>query len=441
MKNDKTDMEFTEDASVERIDEEYSDGKSKKTKIRIVPALVCLLLAVIVWFYAMQVDNPDYKYVFEDITVSIDDQQLKELSNRGLTSFTGSDYKVDITVRGKKSIINRYTNNDIIVTADVLKNYTSPGKQTVELKVSLPDGLTLVDTNKTINVFIDENTSVKVPAKVNEKHGGIISKDYEYGALIPQVSEVTVSGPKTKTEQIAYALVTADFSGDTVTSTLTRSDCPIVLVTADGDQISNPQSEYLSFSPNTMNVTFPVYLTKEVPLSVSYKYGYFNDDNLSYSVTPSTVVIKGEPKDIEKIDTVVVGELDEKKIEKDETLTFDLPQSELFTYVDEEITSADVRILNVGTQVVSFNVRNFKLESAPSGYAVTNDYVTVRLRVPDSQISRITSDDVTLVCDLSGFSSDSIAGEHEATVSLADGFDGVWEIGAYTVNVAAENNE
>ena len=421
----------------EPVGSAVENSGSKKRKIRLVPALICLLFAVIIWFYVMQVDNPDYKYVFENITVSIDDQQLMELSNRGLTTFTGTDYSVDITVRGKKSTINRYTSSDIIVTADVLKNYTSPGKQTVELNVTLPDGLTLVDTNKTVTVFIDENTSVKVPVVVNEKHGGTTSKEYEYGALTPQYAEVTVSGPKTKTDNIAYAYVTADFSGTTITSTVTKSDCQVVLYYNDDQPITNPQSEYLSFTPSTMSVTYPVYLTKEVPLTVSYKYGLYNEDNFSYQIEPATVTVKGEPGTIDKIGSISIATIDEKSVEKDDVLTYDLPHSDDYSYVEGTPDKASVEIKNVGTVVRVFRVTNFNVVPANKNYTVTNDYVDVKLRLPANVADSIGADDVTLTCDVSEYADDSVAGEHTATVSVEGDPDGVWEIGTYTLNVAA----
>ena len=127
MDKDRTELDnaFRAENTADGVNTETAgDGAGpKKTKIRMIPALVCLFFAVVIWYYVMQVDNPDYKYTFENIAVSIDDQQLMELSNRGLTTFTGTDYSVDITVRGKKSTVSRYTSSDIVVTADVLKNY------------------------------------------------------------------------------------------------------------------------------------------------------------------------------------------------------------------------------------------------------------------------------------------------------------------------------
>ena len=64
------------------------------------------------------------------------------------------------------------------------------------------------------------------------------------------------------------------------------------LVNEAGNEIN---SSYLTMSTTSVGVTVKLFTEKDVPLTVSYKHGYFNNDNVTIDISPKTIKLRGEP--------------------------------------------------------------------------------------------------------------------------------------------------
>ena len=428
------DNDKIKNAAVGASSESDNSGERKiKRKLNIVPKIVCLFFAVLIWYYVMQVDNPDYKQTFTGVKVSL--VNTDELTNKGLSIFTGTNYTAEITVSGKKSVINNYSSDDIVIKADVMKNYKSPGMQTVDLDVTLPSGLTLVSQDNSISVFVDEKTSLKLPVTVDQRTNATTSEDYDSGTLTPEFSEITVKGPKTIVANIDHATVKADFSGFGVLESTITTVGTVSLYSKSGEEVTSP---YISTDYSTMRVTYPIYLTKKVPFTVSFKYGYYNDNNVNVVITPAEVAVKGEAAFVKKLESIEIGVIDEKTIDKDKTLTYNLPEFEEFSYIDD-ISDASVKITNVGTITKTYRVTDLRVNSDGKKCEILNDYVDVTLRGTAVQLAGITSENVSLSVDLSNYD-DSLSGEFDfdAVVAINGSSKNIWEIGTYKLTVSVE---
>lgn len=411
-----------------------ADG-NKTRRFNVLPKIICLFFAVVIWYYVMQVDNPDYKQTISGIKVNL--VNTDELTNRGLSIFNGTSYTADITVSGKKSVINNYTSEDISIKADILKNYTTAGMQVVDLDVTLPSGLSLVSQDNSISVFVDEKTSVKLPVTVDQRTGATTSAEYESGALVPEFSEVTVKGPKTIVDTIDSAKVKADFSEFGILESTITTNGAVTLYNKNGEEIS---SAYVTLDYPTMKVTYPIYLTKDVPVSVDFKYGYFNESNVDISINPASVLIRGDAADVKKVSEVVCGVIDEKQVDRDKTITFGLVPEEGYDFVDD-VTAAQVTISNVGTVTKIYRVENLAVTGGDRNCEVADEYVDVTLRGPAAELSDITAEDISVISDISDYDS-SLTGElsFDAEVTLSGDHPGVWEIGNYKLTVRVSNN-
>ncbi len=410
---------------------EVQTEPKKKRKLNIIPKIVCLLFAVLIWYYVMQVENPDYQQTFTGVKVNLVNRD--ELSNRGLYIFTGSNYIADITVSGKKSVISNYTSDDITINADVLKNYTSPGVVTVDLEVSLPSGLSLVDQDNTISIFVDEKTSKKFTLEIDQstKNSATVTDEYETGTIIADPAEITVKGPKTIIDTIDKAIVKADFSQFGNLENTISTEGTVYLYDAEDHEISNT---YLENHYQTVKLTYPILLEKEVTLNVTFKNGYYNENNVATSVDPSTVKIKGNASDIKNINSIDLPAIDEVTIDKNEkVIPILLESSDIYTFSDD-ISTVNVTVTNIGTTTSTYRVKNFTIVGDGGKFAVANEYFDVVLRGPSAKLSEISADDITLKCDLGKFS-DPPEGGYYASVVIAGSPEGVWEIGTYEVEL------
>ena len=78
--------------------------------------ILSIVLAAFTWFLIMNVADPVVTSTFSNIPVQIEHEEV--LTNRGYQYTIESGDKVDIKVKGKRSIVDSLTENDFKATAD-----------------------------------------------------------------------------------------------------------------------------------------------------------------------------------------------------------------------------------------------------------------------------------------------------------------------------------
>lgn len=411
--------------------------KNKRGKSAIIiPAILSLLLAFALWFYVISVESPTYTKEYSSVPISV-------VQGRGTLSPypPSSEWTVDITVSGKKSVLNQISVSDFDVTADISK-YTEAGKQNVPLSFSIPEGATKVKSSiDSLSLYLDTSTSKKVPITVNVVD---YTHDDEYeigeGDSITKeandipVSEVTVSGPATVLEKIESALVTASLGGAHVEESKTVSSS-ITLVDAHGEEVTSP---YITTDISNIKVRIPVYMTRTLPLTVAYKYGYFDSSNVDVKLSPSSVSVRGEADVIKFLDSISVTTIDEKTAnEGKKTTTLVVPDG---VTVQDGTTSVDVTIKFTDIMTKTVAVTNITVKQPEGGvYFPSQETLRVTLRGPSDMIEEIAAEDVSAVVDLSKSSPDQNNITKPAEIVISPSYStGVYEVGEYSVSLTRE---
>lgn len=434
--DEKIDVAETDGSSEEVVvgndKAEETEGKTvkRRKKLDILPKIVCFLVAVVIWFYVMQVDSPDYEETFDDIPIQLSNTNVLE-NESGLFVYSGYGYSVDVTVNGKKSIISKYTVDDIKITAD-LKDVKNAGEHNIVLDVKLPSGLSLVKTEfDQIEVYVDERASTDIPIKAKIT-GANYNNEYEYGDLVTEYNSVIVTGPKTAVYSISNALASIDLSGLGVIKETTSAVRPLTLIDKNGETISNP---YIKLSRSEVKVTLPVYTEKVVSLTVDTANGYFNERNTKITLTPSEIRIKGDPVALADVKSINVATLNEKMIEEGVKYTYELETSDKYVFLSNNVISVVVDHLNTVTK--TYSVENIDVVAGNNKYYLVNKTMDITLRGTEAQLEMITAEDIKLVADVSGYSTDySGTVSVEATVVISkNGISGVYELGTYRVQI------
>ena len=137
----------------------------------------------------MQIDSVDTESTFTGVRVYLENTSEIE-SRNGLFVYSGDGTLVNVTVTGRKSVINSYTSDDIRVEAD-LSGVTAAGIYDIKLSARLPNGLTLSGMSAdTIPVYVDERDkkTLEVKAKLVS---GTVAEGYELGELSPKYDTIT----------------------------------------------------------------------------------------------------------------------------------------------------------------------------------------------------------------------------------------------------------
>ena len=398
--------------------------RARKKRSVIIPACVSLFLAFCLWFYVMSVESPVYSKTFSlvPVTVSQGNSPLSVYSNSGST--------VDIVVSGKKSRLNQLSNSDFTVIADI-SSYTTAGKYNVPLTFSMPDGATKVSSSiDSLSLYLDSRTSLSVPVTVKFTEY-TLDEGYEIGenALEKSVDQVTVTGPGSVLATVESAQITASLGHVTASKTISSG---ITLVDSAGNAVTSP---YITTDVNDVTVKIPIYLTREVPLTVVYKYGYFDSSNVKVTIRPTLVMVKGEVETVNAMDSLVVATIDEKTVQEGKITQLIVPPDGV-TIVDGT-QNAEITVALTGLSTKTYSVTDITVRN-PSGlnYVPAQDSVRVTLRGPSAMLDAITADDLQVRADASGNITGQKSVTADAEIIISDKYStSVFEVGDYTVSL------
>ena len=398
--------------------------KTRKKRTMIIPMAVSFLLAFILWFYVMSVESPMYTKTFSAVPVTV------VQGNSSMSVYSGSNSTVDLTVSGKKSVLNQLSSSDFEVTADI-SSYTVAGRYNVPLSFTMPDGTSKSASSvDSVSLYIDVRSSKSVPVTV--KFGEYkLDGGYELSesAVEKSPETVNVTGPASLLETIESAQVTVNL-GDVTSSKTVNSE--FTLVGADSAAVESP---YISTDVKNVTVRVPVFLTRTLPLEVVYRYGFFDSSNCKVDIYPSTVTVRGEVEVINSMDAFVASTVDEKFTQPG-TYTAALTAPDGVTVTDGT-ESATVTISLFGLSTKTVNATNIVIKN-PDGetYEAAQDSVAVALRGPSDILDEVGADDVTVIVDLSAHNAYQQSFKANAEIKIADEYSSsVYELNTYTVQV------
>lgn len=141
----------------------------------LIPKILCVVAAFVLWLYVMQVESPEYTETISSVAVSLQNTSVLQ-SESGLSVYNGGNERINVELSGKKSVISGLKSDDIKAYADVSR-IKEAGRHSLDVYVDLPDGVSIVKPEpSTVTVFADETKSVSLPIKEkNGKYGSYVS--------------------------------------------------------------------------------------------------------------------------------------------------------------------------------------------------------------------------------------------------------------------------
>jgi YbbR domain-containing protein len=296
------------------------------------------------------------------------------------------------------------------------------------VRTSAPSGVTFKELSANyVNVYVDKRTQKGVEIRVNPTYR--IESGYTLGTPFTNIEAVTVSGPADVLEQITHAQVSVDVGNLVKSVTKTGS----IVLYSGSTLVTNP---YVKVSETDVTVTVPVYAEKDVPLSVAFKYGYFNEKNSIVTIEPSSVRIKGDPTELDKISTIELMTLDEKKLTG--TTSINMAMVKLPDTVEnlDRTDSAVITVTHLNTATRVVNVRNISVKN-PNGleYTTETEDVNITLRGSSGSLSLVSESNISLEVDLSYYKKGAKRISVPVKVILPESLQpNVYELGEYTID-------
>lgn len=396
-----------------------------------------ILAAVIAWFAVMIGNKPESNVVITNVPVEINYEGSIPQS-LGLQQIGESDIMVTVYVTGKSSKVHRLTADDFnasisLNSVNQAQTYTLPIE--VTKKDNDPDYRITGISDTTATLSFDKIVSRQFTLDIQTPN---LSAADGYIMQQPYANEenITVTGPQTLVDKIASCSVTVDTDDKNMTDSLHLTASP-VLLDRNGETIS---SEYLTVEPGAVEITVPIYKTKQMDLSVEFinTPKGFPVDDLEYTLSQNAIMVAAAPDIIDNQDEIVIGPIDFRSIDIGKEFTLDITLPAGFTNM-ENVTSVTVTFPQDGftTQTYSIPRTNFVLENIPSGYDVSivpQSLNNVKIVGADDVMETLTADDLVVTVDLSQVTLEKGQYTISAKVYCQNGVL-AWAVGDYTTTV------
>lgn len=416
-------LQEKEDAA--QLDSGGSITVKRNKTLNFIAKIACLLVAFFFWYYVAETDTSIVEGNFSSVPVEI-------INKSEFSVLSGGDMTVDLKLSGKRNVMNKLLVSDIRVFVN-MSEITEAGKHKFELQYELPNGVTLAEASTdSITVYADNTSSVSVPIEVPPPINYKIDSIYElgYANITTSVENVMVTGPETVISKIEKAVLVVDLGNRDISGTFTYSG-NIALIDTEGNTVTD---RYVKTSVSYVTATIPVYMEREVPVSVAFKHGYFASDKVNVTVEPSSVRIKGE---VNKVDSVKIEYvIDEKTINSDTTLNYSISLPSGIENCDA-VEKVKISVKLNGFSSKTLRVYNFDVKNPNSlSYDPIKTPIVLTLCGDKELINNISSEDVTAVIDLSSQSRDSMTITLPVSFKFSESFgNGVYEVGTYSVSV------
>lgn len=304
---------------------------NNKTFLRI----FSLVVAVLLWMYVMGEVDPAKTSVVSNITVSFTNSDV--LAEEGLAPIENENMQISAKIKGKRSLVNDVKRNGMSAYVDV--SSCKEGKNTVEVKINTPDGISIENMSDEYMTFeVEAIEEAEKPVSIGfEGETGSKSKVPWVISFMPET--VTVSGASSlidKVSEVRGTVSVADISEE-------HSSWEYATLTA-VDEKGNVVAG-VSVQDDSVTAEVRVLTVKTVALEVSaeniedgYEADSISADSQIKIVAPEEVLDYVESIKA-TADMTGVSDTETHKIK----LNFDLPEG-VYLYNSNEPVTAKIRL-------------------------------------------------------------------------------------------------
>lgn len=363
--------------------------------------ILSIVVAFVFWLVIVNITDPTTARTFSDIPVKIVNENVITSANQVYEVMDGD--MVDVTVKGKRSFVERLENKDFVATADMsgLSKVNAVSIE-VELQNAPSDSDYEIDWGNTmLKVKLEKRVTQKF--KVEVEHQGELSENYVLGEMVAKPNIVEISCGESKFKKIDHVGVMVKLNGESEDFDMEYSP---ILYDEDGEVLD---ATNVTFSKDTIKVFTKVLETKELPVEVrtvgapADGYGLVQTD-----FRPEKIRVSGSAEALEKAAPIQITiNIDGAKQDVEKELA-------IINYIPDSLTLVgDVGTISVRCEIEKNGQRSFNL--TPSDITVKNlpvdctmTFATDAARYPvyltgkESQLAELSLTDLGAYVDLSG---------------------------------------
>lgn len=221
--------------------------------------LISLVLAFLLWFLVVQIEDPQDKRTFSDIQVRLINTELLDAENKVYEVLNNTD-TVRVTVRAPRSIISGLRASDIIAEADMSK-LTDINTIMISYSIQNAEVESITGDHDVVRLNVEDRATKWI--NVQYTTAGEPAEDYIVAGVSLQQNRIEVTGPESVVERISYAGIEIDVSG--ATSNMSMNAEPL-LYDKEGNLI---EAANVSKNVNAIYTSVEILATKVVPIELN----------------------------------------------------------------------------------------------------------------------------------------------------------------------------
>ena len=366
--------------------------------------LISVLIALLLWGWVTTQRNPTQSRTVAELPITppqLADDQLQiggELGN------------VTVQIEGPRSIVEGIARADLEPTLD-LSGVSGPGEYTVPVVVDLPPAARIERLDPAqLSIVVDQREVRTLPLAVQADPPADGTR--EIGEITPEVSEVTVEGPRRLVDQVDRVILPVEI-GDR-TATFTNQFAPVA-VNEEGQPIPEvivrPRRVMTTVEVEASGRTLPVLIQTVGSPAPGYELG---DD----AVDPRVVVLDG-PEDV--LNSMVSVQTEPISVEgatssvSRQAGLADLPPGVRVVEPSDGLVTVVIQIRERGVSQTLTDQQVTVTGMAPGLEAIVEpEAVSIVLVGAEDQLATLRADDVTPRASVEGL----WVGEHQVPLTV-----------------------
>lgn len=365
--------------------------------------IVALLMAVLLWAYVLNDENP---YRVKSVTgVNLSFEGEAELLAKGLcVRGNRSDILKNVTVAVKTQIANYSSLGTSQVNATVsLRNISEARTYELPVVASVSSGYGVIQSISPGTITVEIDSLVKKTIPITPIFEGTLPEGYWADMEASSVTaRIDIEGPKTDISTVKRAECFIDLSNST---SLLYSTYDLVMY--DGNDEVVDGSIIVGTIPSA-TVRVPIYPEKYVPIDLQTALTGVDalqnnrHDVMSVTSSPETVRIVGEAAVLEKIDKLSVTPVDVSSQTDFESYTTSLIIPEGVRLPDENTTVSIGVDVKEHVEEAAFDTVAVVLHGIADEMNATSDVQTVSINIvgPFSIVNALTRSAITVSAEL-----------------------------------------
>lgn len=264
--------------------------------------IIALFFSAFLWLIVVNVDNPIGSRTFQDIPVTVVNDDIIKSSGE-VYQVLGED-TVSVVVYANREIRQKLRAEDLVVTADVSQMDTTTNL--IPITVDIPDYGDDYESAVAVprNLRIQREKSGSKVLALTVDTGGTTPRDgYTLGDLTVDPANVTITGPQSALDKIDRAAARIDVSGKSKDEDI---QADLILYDKNGNELGQTQLEN-NLGEGGIIVSVEILKQKTVPVEFGvtgtpaegYRY-------TGYTSEPEGIRICGKTDDIDDVDAINV---------------------------------------------------------------------------------------------------------------------------------------